>query len=323
MAGSRDDETDKLEGSGTDALDLRRLRYFVAVAEEMHFGRAADRIGIAQPPLSRQIARLEAAVSAQLFDRSRSRLQLTQAGELMLDRARTLLRGVEDIRQEIARLGSGKAGLLRVAFVGSATYGSLPRLIEGFRNEHPSIELALSAMNNAALKQALVERQVDVAIARPSIDDADIMSERLEQEPLILALPDALAADSAEAIELAALREETFILYPAAPRPSFADHVLGVCEAAGFHPSDPLMASDYQTAISLVAVGVGVCIVPHSVSSTHRPGISYRPYLGPNPGTALSINYRIDNRSPQLWSFLKAARIHARRLAAGRTGGAG
>lgn len=314
MAGQRGDEEERLDGPGADALDLRRLRYFVAVAEEMHFGRAADRLGMAQPPLSRQIARLEAAVQAQLIDRSRSRIQLTQAGELMLGRARKLLRDVEDVRQEIGRLGSGKAGVLRIAFVGSATHGSLPTLIGDFRAEHPSIELVLSAMNNAGLKQLLVERQIDVAIARPSIDDADIVSERLEQEPLILALPDALAGDPGQEIELAALRDETFVLYPASPRPSFADHVLRVCEAAGFQPRDMVMASDYQTAVSLVAVGAGVCIVPRSVSSTHRPGITYRSYLGPNPGTALSVNYRIDNRSPQLWSFLKAARLQARRI---------
>jgi DNA-binding transcriptional LysR family regulator len=298
--------------AGVYALELRRLRYFVAVAEEMHFGRAADRLGIAQPPLSRQIARLESAVSAQLVDRSHSQIRLTQAGQVLFARARELMRRVEEIREEVARLGSGKAGLLRVGFVGSATYGVLPPLIKSFRAEYPDIDLALSAMNNAALKQALVERHIDLAIARPSIDDDDVVSQRLQEEPLILALPDQLVGDEERPLELASLRDQTFVLYPEAPRPSFADHVLGVCQAAGFRPTNLAMAMDYQTAISLVSVGVGISIVPQSVATTRRAGVAYRPYVGPNPGTALSVNYRIDNQSPQLWSFLEVARRYAR-----------
>lgn len=301
---------------GADCLDLRRLRYFVAVAEEMHFGRAADRIGIAQPPLSRQIARLESEVHAQLVDRSRSQIRLTQAGQALFDRARELFKQVDQIHQEMAHLGQGKAGRLRVAFVGSATHGILPSLIKSFRACHPDVEIALTAMNNSMLKQSLIQRDVDIAIARPSIVDEEVISEKLLDEPLILALPDALNDGRPSLIELATLRDETFILYPEHPRPSFADHILNICDAAGFRPKDPVMAMDYQTAVGLVSVGVGVSLFPQSVATSRRSGVAFRPYAGPNPGTALSVNFRTDNRSPQLWNFLAIARRYARRTTA-------
>jgi DNA-binding transcriptional LysR family regulator len=301
---------------GEEALDLRRLRYFIALAEEMHFGRAADRLGIAQPPLSRMITRMEADVCAQLIDRSRSQIRLTQAGELLLMRAREIVRQVDEVTTEVAQLGSGKSGVLRIGFVGSATHGVLPSVIKAFRARHADIELTLSAMNNAALKEALIRREIDIAIARPSIVDEDILSEKMLQEPLIVALPDTFERKWDRPLPLSALCDAPFILYPQHPRPSFADHVLGVCDAAGFRPHNPIMAMDYQTAVSLVSVGVGVCIVPQSVSSTQRTGVMYQEYVGPNPGTSLSVNYRTDNRSPQLWSFVRVARDYARRITA-------
>jgi len=306
---------------GEDTLDLKRLRYFIALADEMHFGRAADRLGIAQPPLSRQIARLEADIGAQLIDRSRSQIRLTQAGQLLSERARDLLRRALDVRDEVAKLGSGKAGVLHVAFVGSATHGVFPELIKQFRGQHPDVDLHLTAMNNAALKQALIHREIDIAIARPSIIDDEIISETLHREPLVLAVPDGFAHDPKTPIPLLDLRDETFILYPEHPRPSFADLILSVCDQAGFQPDHPVMVMDYQTAISLVSVGVGVSLVPRSVSSSPHAGVIYRPYDGPNPGTALSVNRRTDNRSPQLWSFVEVARRITR--AGNKAGGPG
>ncbi len=304
--------------AAAEALDPRRLRYFLALAEEMHFSRAAERLGIAQPPLSRQIAKLEADLGAQLIDRSRAQIRLTQAGALLLERARDLLRRAQAAREEVARLGAGKAGMLRIGFVGSATHGVLPSVIKAFRAGHGGVELALSAMNNAALKTALIQREIDIAIARPSIVDEEIASERLQSEPLVLAMPDGLPAARLSAPKLADFRDETFVLYPQHPRPSFADLALATCAQAGFQPQRPVMVMDYQTAVSLVSVGVGVCLVPQSVSSTQRNGVAFAPYEGPNPGTALSVNHRIDNRSPQLWSFLDIARRYARGAVMGK-----
>lgn len=296
-----------------DAMDIRRLNYFVAVAEEMHFGRAASRLGIAQPPLSRQIAQLETDLGVLLIDRSRSQIRLTQAGEVLLERARDVIDRLERAEREIKRIGEGVSGRLRVAFVGSATYGILPQVIREFRAVYPEVELALSASNNAELKRALIQREIDIAVARPSLDDEEIKSDPFHHESLILALPDTSPCLQKPSIQLKALKAETFVLYPRRPRPSFADYIIKVCQDAGFIPKSQVMAQDYQTAISLVSVGVGVSLVPESVSLSERAGVVYRRYEGTNPGTSLSLNYRRDNRMPHLFNFLKVARNVARR----------
>ena len=286
-----------MSGEREDAMDLRRLAYFVAVAEELHFGRAAARMSIAQPPLSRQIAQLEADLGVMLIDRSRSQIRLTQAGEVLLLRARDVLGRLDQAEREVKRIGEGISGYLRMAF----------------RTGFPEVELALSAMNNAELKRAVVQREIDIAIARPSLNDEELKSEPLHHEPLILAIPDSSPLLAADPIRLTALRDETFVLYPRKPRPSFADDILAVCRDEGFIPKSPVMAQDYQTAISLVSVGVGISLVPASVSQSPRLGVAYRPYAGNNPGTALSLNYRRDNRTPHVFNFLKIAQQFARR----------
>jgi DNA-binding transcriptional LysR family regulator len=197
-------------------MDLRRLTYFVAVAEELHFGRAAARLNIAQPPLSRQIAQLENDLGLLLFDRSRSQVRLTQAGEVLLCRAREALDRLQQTKSEVRRIGEGMSGRLRVAFV-----GVLPNVIKAFRAAYPDVELALSAMNNAELKRAVIQREIDIAIARPSLNENELKSEPLHREPLILALPDTSSLLDDPPIRLAALKHETFVLYPHRPRPSF------------------------------------------------------------------------------------------------------
>ena len=294
------------------AMDLRRLRYFLAVAEELHFGRAAARLEIAQPPLSRQIAALEAEIGAQLFDRSRSQIQLTQAGAVLEGHARFLVTRLDAAYAETRRVGEGRAGRLRVAFVGSASYGVLPTLIKSYRSHYPDVDLALGAMNNAALHSALIQREIDIAVARPDLGDADLRAEPLGEEPLILAVPDASAAAAAKGLRLADLARETFVLYPRLPRPSYADFVIDLCRQEGFEPKSPEIAQDYQTAISLVSVGVGVSVVPASVAQATRPGVFYRTFEGPNPGTRLTVHARRDNRAPQVMNFFDIARKFAR-----------
>lgn len=293
-------------------MELRRLKYFLAVAEELHFGRAATRLEIAQPPLSRQIAALEADIGTQLFDRSRSQIRLTQAGEVLENHARALVDRLDAAYRETKAVGEGGAGRLRIAFVGSASHGVLPILIKSYRSHYPKVELALSAMNNAQLHSALVSREIDIAVARPSLKDDELRAEPLVHEPLVLAVPDASEVAARKVIRLAELSDETFVLYPRRPRPSYADTVLEICRAEGFTPTKQELAQDYQTAIALVSVGVGISIVPESVSQTVRPGVFYRPYEGYNPGTSLTIHARRDNQSSQVMRFFDLARKFVR-----------
>lgn len=294
------------------SLDFKRLWYFVAAAEELNFSRAAARLNIAQPPLSRRIAQLEQDVGAELFDRSRSQIRLTHAGELMLARAREILALVEHAEDEVQRAGEGRSGWLRIGFVGTATYGVFPRIVRAFRTAYPDVELALSAMNNAELRRAVLHREIDLAVARPRLVDDDLKSEPIAQEDLILAQPE----DGRERpFHLAELRRETFVLYPRQPRPSFADLVLDTCAHEGFIPAEQVMAQDYQTAISLISIGAGIGLVPKSVAEGARPGVVFREYEGHNPGTSLSFNYRRFEQSAVLSNFVALGKKIAQRRA--------
>ncbi|QKD06218.1 LysR family transcriptional regulator [Mesorhizobium loti R88b] len=293
-------------------MNLRRLEYFMAVAEELHFGRAAERLSMAQPPLSRQIIQLEAELEVALFDRGRGQTVLTQAGEALQKRAREMLAAMDDAVLEVRRIDQGAKGRLRVAFVGSATHGILPGLIQAFRASYPDVNLSLWSMNNAQQYLALIRKDVDIAIARPKIDDPEIVSIPIQEEPLSLASAESNNFTAGEPVLLTDLKELPFVLYPEQPRPSFADQVLSLCRGAGFEPRSRVFCMDYQTAISLVSVGEGVSIVPQSVGLTGHKGVQFSPIASPDAKTGLSVNYRRDNREKHLVRFAEIARKLAR-----------
>jgi len=295
-------------------MDFKRLKYFLAVAEELNICRAATRLDIAQPPLSRQIAALEEELGVQLFDRARSQIRLTQAGLVLQEHARHLLERVELAVRETRSVGSGSAGRLGIGFAGSAFYGVLPDLIRAYRECHPGVELDLLAMNKSDLHRALVQREIDIAVARPELEDEEFRSELLCAEPLVLALPEASELAAREEIHLSELSGQTLVLYPRHPRPSYADATLEMLANEGIEPDHSELAHDFQSALSLVSVGVGVALVPQSVSAVARPGVIFRPYVGHNPGTRLTVHARLDNRAPQVMRFLETARKFARGL---------
>ena len=290
-------------------MDFKHLKYFVAVAEELHFGRAAERLQMAQPPLSRQIAQLERGLDVLLFDRSRSQIRLTQAGETLFERARELLELLDSTCRETTLIGKGGAGMLRIGFVGSATHGPLPRLIKAFRCRYPPVDLALYTMNNAESERALVQREIDIAVARPWLSGNEFRTDILNSEPFILALPEDSEWSKADKVALADLHNEVFVLFPRRPRPAYCDSILEACRQEGFTPKQPVMSQDFQTAISLVSVGVGISVVPESVSQSKISGIAFRPYIGANPGTSLSIHARLDNQSRHVSNFFELLKI--------------
>lgn len=302
-------------------MNLKQLKYFMAVAEELHFGRAAERLGIAQPPLSRQIMQLEAELGAVLFNRGRSAISLTQAGERLQARGKTILDLIADTRLEVQRIGQGAEGRLRVGFVGSSTYGILPNIIKSFRAHYPQIALSLLPMNNAQLHRMLIAREIDVAFARPALQDAEFAKLKLRDEPLVLAVPDTFETGGRRSVTLGTLEDAAVILYPEYPRPSYADFVLGCCEAQGTSVERRVFTMDLQTALSLVAIGEGVCVVPESVSTAQRNGIRYLPFEPALGTTELSLNYRIDEQGVHVRNFVKVAQTVARTLLADRRTG--
>jgi DNA-binding transcriptional LysR family regulator len=294
-------------------VNLKQLEYFIALAEELHFGRAAERLGMAQPPLSRQIKQIEEDLGALLFNRGRSGITLTQAGERFYERGSALLAAFNDIKLEARRIGQGAEGRLRIGFVGSATYGMLPNILKSFRAAYPEVSLSLIPMNNAQLQRALIRREIDIAIARPSLEDTEIISRRLADEPLVLAAPDTLQLPSG-AVELPRLGDETFILYPEYPRPSFADVAIRACESLGMDVRRRIFTMDFQTAIALVSVGEGVALVPASVGAVQRNGVRYREIADLVARTGISVNHRIDEQGIHVRNFATLARKVARKL---------
>jgi len=295
-------------------MDLKRLKYFLAVAEELHIGRAATRLDIAQPPLSRQIAALEEELGVQLFDRSRSQIRLTQAGCVLRDHARQVIERLEFALRETKRVGSGAAGRLSIAFVGSASYGALPALIRRYRDSFPDVKLDLFVMNNAGLQRALIKREIDIAVARPALEDQEFRTEVLFTEPMVLALPEGSELSDRAEIKLADLTMETLVLSSHQSRPSYSAAVLDILSHEGLEPGSTELARDFESLISLVSVGVGIALVPRSVSAAGRPGVVFRPYEGFNPGIQLTVHSRFDNRAPQVLQFLEATRKFARTL---------
>ncbi len=289
-------------------IGLRRLRYFLAVAEELHFGRAADRLGIAQPALSRQIAVLEDAIGALLFDRVRSKVFLTKAGEVLVPQAHDILLRTAEAARSARAAAQGAVGAFAVGFVGSATYSVLPGLVQRFREAHPAVDLTLNAMNNAELRRALIDRGIDVAFARSQLDDGEFASESVLTEPLVAVVPLSNRHAHRQTIALVDLAADGFILYPRHPRPSFADDVIGHCRIAGFDPTVTQETMDLQTAMALVSVGAGLSIVPASVEQSHRHGVAYIPLDDATVTTTLFMVWRRDNRSPLLQNFCSVVR---------------
>ncbi|WP_304618159.1 LysR family transcriptional regulator [Paracoccus sp. (in: a-proteobacteria)] len=295
-------------------MNLRQLTYFIAVAEELHFGRAAERLDMAQPPLSRQIKQIEEELGATLFNRGRSAITLTQAGERLLERGRAILAQMEDTRLEVRRLGQGAEGRLRIGFVGSATYGILPNIVKSFRANYPDVNLSLIPMNNANLHRALVARELDLAFARPALRDPEFLTKELMEEKLILALPDTVDTGSRTIARLERLATHNLILYPEYPRPGYGDMVLRACENAGFPVPLRIWVMDLHTALSLVAVGEGVCIVPSSVGSTPRRGVKFLNIEPEIARTSLSINLRVDEQGVHVHNFVRLAQQVARKV---------
>jgi DNA-binding transcriptional LysR family regulator len=285
-------------------MELYSLRYFVAVAEELHFGRAARRLGMAQPPLSRQIRALEAELGARLLERTKRHVALTPAGEVLLEEARRLLAQAERVVEAVHRAARGQTGRLAVGFVGTATYGLLPEILRRFHRRFPEVALTLVEMGSPMQLAALGERRIDVGFLRPAALDATLAGRVVQREPLLVALPAGHRLAKAEGITLSDLASEPFVMFPREPRPSYGELLIGYCVAAGFSPRIAQETNEMQTALSLVAAGIGVTLVPASVRSVRRANVVYKPLGEHGPVTELTVVHRQEDDSAALGAFL-------------------
>jgi DNA-binding transcriptional LysR family regulator len=285
-------------------MELRHLRYFVAVAEELHFSRAADRVHVAQPALSRQIRDLEEELGLRLFERDRRRVALTAAGVAFLDEIKSLLGHVERAVETARRAARGEHGSLRIGYVPAVIYTALPEIVRGYRRRFPGVEVRLSEMNPAVQVEALLSDRVDVGFLRGPIQEPALAVETVLQEPLVVALPSGHALGGHKRIALVMLAGEPFVLPARSRGPGFHDQIIAICRNAGFSPRVVQEGSQID-ALSLVASGAGVAIVPTSLQALRRAGVVYRP-LREQRVTRLDMVWRKDATSPVLREFLQA-----------------
>ena len=289
-------------------MELRHLRYFMAVAEELHFGRAAARLHIQQPPLSRQIQLLELELGFPLFERSRRRVELTPAGTALLGRARQVFDALEVAVHDARSASEGQSGRLVVGYPSSLAYSGLTELLRAFRTRFPSVEIALRELPPGDQIDALKAGSLDVGFVRTSLDDPALVAELVRREALMIVLPDDHRLSSRRTIPLEALAQEPFVMFSRARGPAFFDQLMSLCSAAGFTPRIVQEAPQLDI-ISMVAAGFGVSIMPSSMRNFRRPGLSFRAIVGA-PQVELLIVWRHQNLSPALHKFVDMVRVH-------------
>lgn len=287
-------------------MELRQLRYFVAVARERNFTRAAERLNIAQPPLSRQIQQLEHEVGVRLIERGSRPVRLTEAGKVFYDQAVQALEHIEQMTAMTRRLVATARTRLGVGFVASTLYGYLPEVMRRYRRARPDVEIALHEMTSLEQIVALKEGRIDVGFGRIPHDDPMVDRVLMRNEKLVAALPGthALAARPGP-LKLADLASLPLVVYPKTPRPSYADQVLTLYRARDLRPPTVHEVKELQTALGLVAAEIGVSVVPASVERLRRDNVSYLPLDEPDAISPIIMSNRRDDPSPEVALILK------------------
>jgi DNA-binding transcriptional LysR family regulator len=288
-------------------MELRHVRYFLAVAEELHFGRAAARVRIAQPPLSQQIRQLEHELGVALFNRTKRRVELTPAGRAFLEHARQILDETERAKRVAQRAARGEVGRLAIGFASSADLDILPRVLRSWRERAPDVEVELHALLTGAQVDALRRGRIQVGFIRLPADEAALVIEPIQREPLVAALPETHRLAGRARVRLADLAGETMILFPRHDAPGYYDVFLDACRRAGFTPR-LLHPGSMQTNLGLVSAGLGVSLMPASIRNLRRAGVVYRPLAPPVPQVEMAMAYRRDESSAVLPAFLETVR---------------
>ncbi len=291
-----------------DLMELRHLRYFVAVAEEKSFNKAAKRLCISQPPLSRQIKQLEEEVGVTLIDRENRPLKLTEAGEFFYEHAIQILTKSDNLLTMTMRKGNFDSSL-SIGFVSSILYGLLPKIIARFREVYPNIEIKLYELNSWQQTEALTSGKIDLGFGRLFFEDASIRQILLRDESLVVAIPKShhLAQEQRTNVNLMDLTNENLLLYPTAPRPSFIDYILGLFEGRNLKANYYTEVRELHIALGLVAAGEGLTIVPKTLEHLRSQEITYLPFEGNFLTSPVIMNIRHFDKSELLKTLLDIA----------------
>lgn len=287
-------------------MELRQVRYFLAVAEHLHFGRAAQSLHVTQPPLSRQIAALEQELGVMLFERHSRAVRLTAAGQSFVDQARALVGGLDQAVRGAQASARGERGELRIGFTSMAAWALLPGLLKRYCDHYPQVQVNLNEVLPRDLDALVYAGEVDLALSIPTAEPTELAYHPLAQEPLCLALPSDHRLANEEVIALAQLADEPFIGFPRATAPALYEAIIACCAQAGFEPRVRMRTHLQQTIVNLVATGLGWALVPESISRLALPGVSFK-RVSSSPLITYGACWVAGNRHPCLLSFLALA----------------
>ena len=288
-----------------EGIELRHLRYFVAVAEELHFGRAAARLGIAQPPLSQQIQRLERKVGGPLFDREGRTVRLTSAGAALLPAARRLLSDAAEATAMVRRAARGESGAVVIGFTPSTLFSPLPAAVRRYRELYPGVMVQLRQMVPIDYEEALPAGRLDLAMVREPPESPGIVAIPVLTERFVAAVPRAHPLAGAKAVPLEALREDPFVLFPEDISPGLYRRIQELCSGAGFEPRVVQQADEWQTILSLVEAGLGVSLIPESLTAHRSEALAFPALIGGEVRTFTAACVRATGRSPAAEAFLE------------------
>jgi DNA-binding transcriptional LysR family regulator len=286
-------------------IDIRQLRYFQAVAEELHFGRAAARLAIAQPALSRQVQQLEEELGTPLLRRTQRRVELLPAGALLLERSRTIQQELARTLSDVRRTGTGELGKLALGFIHSSTYGLLPSIIGRFRHLYPGIELELHELPITAQHAALLRGTIDLGLLRVQAAPADIEVLPVMPDPFVLALPARHPLAGRTRIRLKDIAGEPFVMFSKAEAPLFHTRVQAMCEQAGFSPNVVQHATQIHTVVGLVGAGLGVAVVPATGRNLHPKQVRFVQIADKAEPVHVALGWRRGQETPAIRSFRK------------------
>jgi DNA-binding transcriptional LysR family regulator len=289
-------------------MELRHLEYFVAVAEELSFTRAAERLSMAQSPISEQIRKLERELGVALFHRTTRSVELTPAGRIFYDRAKPVLAGARTAANRARLAGQGRLGRLALGFGGSATYELMPQLLRAYKQRYPDVILDVrSDLLTPVQVAGLLDGTISVGLLRPPVNADELVVEVIREEPLVALLPVTHSLASQVELDLVDLRDEDFISYPSSPPSSVFLAVAAACQHAGFTPRIHQEVADTSSLVALVAAGLGVALAPASIRHMRIPGATHRPLRRP-PTTTLALAYKSGPVPPAVRGYLETAR---------------
>lgn len=286
-------------------MELRHLRYFVTVAEELHFGRAATRLNMAQPPLSQQIRQLENELGVPLFYRTKHRVQVTDAGRAFLDHAYQILEQVKIASDTARRVDRGETGQLHIGFTGTVMYDIFPQILQSYRAKFPSVHVVLHQLSTMDQVKALEEKKIQIGVLVTPVESTSLHFQVIHRQPFVIALPATHPLAFIDSpCNVSELAKELFIMTPRKTGPSYYDLFISICYQAGFSPQVTLEAGELQTVVSLVAAGVGVALVPYSAKKLQINGVVYREIEETGLTVETSMAWNHDEKSPVVHSFL-------------------